>query len=96
MSGKGLSMSMSYVVIGVILLVTAATITLYFTGNMDVIDKITQDNIGEAERDLAQEHCLLEKSEACQEGDKWWENVEYNGKECGTFWKELEDIPRCD
>ncbi|MFB6265624.1 MAG: hypothetical protein ABEI07_00900 [Candidatus Nanohaloarchaea archaeon] len=101
MGRKGISLSLSYVVLGLILIATALTVIMYFTGNMDLISQITQGNLGESKKDIAQQQCLLDKPQACQEyssgSTDWANDVQYNGKDCSYWWNNYgESVPRCE
>ncbi|MFB6199330.1 MAG: hypothetical protein ABEJ83_00500 [Candidatus Nanohaloarchaea archaeon] len=99
MGRKGISLSLTYVVLGLILIATALTVIMYFTGNMDTVSRIVQGNLGESRKDIAQQQCLMDKKQICQgrsQNYEWWKDVSYNGRPCGEYWNNQADIPRCE
>lgn len=110
MNRTGISITMSYVVIGLIMLATAATVILYFTGNMDVLREITGSEFDQNKKSLARSHCLTEKERLCNSRDYsddldgWAEDATYDGKSCRQLAQDqnlfgaggASDIPECE
>lgn len=96
MARKGISLSMTYVVLGIILLSTAVTVLMYFSGNIEDLDNLISGERDASQDQLAQENCLVQKQQMCQqEGyseDNWAEDATYNGESCSEYWDE---VPRC-
>lgn len=103
MARKGISLSMSYVVIGLILLTTAFAIVTFFVGGIDQVSRIVGVNLGQSERDVVRQYCMNRKPVACQgysSGEDGWANdVIYNGTSCYQWQQDQQifgdEIPTC-
>lgn len=107
MPRHGISLPMNYVVIGLIVLVTAATVLLYFTGTIGTVSGIFESDLNSSAKGVARNQCLSQKPRICSQGDvtgtDWADQATYKGKACST-WQEQqhifgaggeEDIPTC-
>lgn len=100
---KGVSLTMTYVVIALILISTASMLILYFSGSMEEFQGIISAESGESQQQLARENCLTEKRQLCSQdkfrnpasGDpRWYDVAEYDGKKCKAYWTNT-DPPGC-
>lgn len=105
MGRKGISLSMTYVVLGLIMLTTAATVILYLTGNIESVKGITEGQISESRRQLIANQCLAQKTQICSDpsvtGTAWASEASYKGKPCAEWASQNNvfgpegTIPRC-
>ncbi len=89
MSRRGISLSMSYVVIGLILVTVAVFVIASVRGGIDLLEGVTEGQISESEKDLIRNQCLAGKSTECEKDDvtgtQWAENVHYDGQPCSEW-----------
>lgn len=91
MRRTGLSLSLSYVVMGLILLTVAATVILFATGNIQDVGGIVDSQLGQSETSLAENSCLRQKSQVCDDQGSscgascWLSRAEYDGETCDTY-----------
>ncbi|MFB6294903.1 MAG: hypothetical protein ABEI97_04035, partial [Candidatus Nanohaloarchaea archaeon] len=82
MRRRGISLSMSYVVIGLILITVAVFVIASIRGGIDLLEGVTEGQISESKKDLIRNQCLAGKQTECEKGGvtgtQWAENVYYN------------------
>lgn len=105
MDAKGLSITMNYVVVALIVLIAAVTIVFNFNATMNTIQDILGTQTDANQLDLAENHCLTEKRNLCQlqglptGSTDWAEDARYGDQTCaewasqGAFGGE---IPGCE
>lgn len=94
MRRTGISLPMNYVVIGLIVLVTASAILLYFTGNMQTVSRIFEGQFGQSEAELARNSCLNAKTRLCAgdaTGTGWADQASYQNMTCAD-WARTDNI----
>lgn len=91
MTEKGLSITMNYVVIALIVLIAAVTIVFNFSATMETIQNILGTQSSENEMQLAENHCLTEKQQICNQQDlstgstAWADQARYGDYTCAEW-----------
>lgn len=105
MDAKGLSITMNYVVVALIVLIAAVTIVFNFNATVSTIQDILGTQTDANKVQLAENHCLTEKADVCsqqglsQGSTDWADDVHYGEQSCaewisqGAFGGET---PECD
>ncbi|MDY6766392.1 MAG: hypothetical protein SVW77_03415 [Candidatus Nanohaloarchaea archaeon] len=84
MRRPGLSLSLNYVVLGLIALAVAALVLLYVSGNLGTFQGIVGDQMTDSEKSLAESACRRKMADGCAVagGTDWAKNVQYKGTTC--------------
>lgn len=105
MDMKGLSITMNYVVVALIVLIAAVTIVFNFSATMDTIQGILGTQSDANEMNLAENHCLNEKESICQlqgldsGSTDWADDARYGDQKCAEWIRQGAfggETPGCD
>lgn len=105
MDAKGLSITMNYVVVALIVLIAAVTILFNFSSTVSTIQDILGTEADKSKMQLAENHCLTEKEDICsQQGldsgsTAWADDVTYDDTSCSEWVSQGAfggDTPGCD
>lgn len=88
MPRRGISLSMTYVVVGLILLATAVSVIFFFSGGISDVGNVLSGQRGESAEQIARENCLTQKQQLCQQDldGRWYEVATYEGTTCEAYW----------
>lgn len=94
---KGISLSLTYVVVGLILLSTAVSVLIYFQGGIDKVQRVVGGETVESGDELARNNCEVEMRSLCRQDDidgtQWAEEGKgggtafYNEEPCSAYWE---------
>ncbi len=94
----GVTLTFRTVVIALILLSTALTVMLYFSGSLQDFGNVISGEQDTRTDQLARESCLTEKQQLCQQDlgrQNWYDVAEYDGQACANYWPNSEP-PGCE